>query len=580
EVKEDILTPLNILEELKLEQALKLANKKLKDGLREDAKKIYQDILQKFPKNKRALNGVKKLTGITLNRSDMEEPPGDQLKSLVNLYTKKQYREASNKGSQLLEQFPNSINIYNIIGAANKGLGKLENAVEAYNKALSIKPDYADAYYNMGNALKEQGKLDEAIEAYTKAISLKPDYADAYYNMGIALREQGKLEEAMQAYTEVLSLKPDYAEAYYSMGNTLQEQGKIDKAIEAYDKALFIKPDFAEAHRNLSVIKKYIRDDGHIFQVQKLYRQQDLSEDARCKLSFTLSKMHEDIGDLGKSFTYLSEGNALRKKLLNYSFEQDKRLFSSLKKSQPRLSKNSLKIKEDLSELSPIFILGMPRSGTTLVEQIISAHSRITGAGELNYIKQFGFKIATEPTSINTGAVSKFRQKYLSELTKMSSGKRFVTDKMPQNFRFIPLICAALPEAKIIHVQRNADATCWSNYKHYFATKHLRYCYDLNDVVEYYNLYKDLMQHWQSEYSDRLYNLSYENLITDQENQTRKLIKHLGLHWEEACLSPQKNKRIVRTASQQQVRQKVYKGSSEAWRKYEPFLNGAFDDLK
>ena len=149
---------------------------------------------------------------------------------------------------------------------------------------------------------------------------------------------------------------------------------------------------------------------------------------------------------------------------------------------------------------------------------------------------------------------------------------------MPHNFLHIPLICA-FPEAKIIHVQRNAAATCWSNYKHYFISNSIGYCYDLKDVVDYYNLYIDLMRFWQSQYGERIYHLNYESLTTDQENETRKLIKYLGLNWQQTCLSPQKNKRSVRTASQQQVRQKVYKGSSEAWRKYELHLNGAFDSF-
>jgi hypothetical protein len=150
---------------------------------------------------------------------------------------------------------------------------------------------------------------------------------------------------------------------------------------------------------------------------------------------------------------------------------------------------------------------------------------------------------------------------------------------MPLNFILIPLICAAFPAAKIIHVQRDAAATCWSNYKHYFASTGIGFSYDLKDVVEYYYLYKDLMKVWQAEYGDRIYNLHYEELVNDQEKQTRKLIKHLELNWEKACLSPHKNKRSVRTASKQQVRQKVYKGSSEAWRKYEPYLDGAFSGL-
>ena len=197
----------------------------------------------------------------------------------------------------------------------------------------------------------------------------------------------------------------------------------------------------------------------------------------------------------------------------------------------------------------------------------------------MSYTQLFSFKLASEASHITTSAISKFRKKYLSELAKLSKGNHFVTDKMPQNFRFVPLICATFPEAKIIHVQRNAAATCWSNYKNYFALNGLGYSYDLHDVVSYYELYTDLMKCWQSQYDERIYNLDYEKLTSDQENQTRKLIKFLELNWEEACLSPHKNKRIVRTASHQQVRQKVYKGSSEAWRKYERHLNGAFDNL-
>ena len=150
---------------------------------------------------------------------------------------------------------------------------------------------------------------------------------------------------------------------------------------------------------------------------------------------------------------------------------------------------------------------------------------------------------------------------------------------MPHNFLFIPLICAALPEARIIHVQRDHVATCWSNFKQYFVSKDLAYRYDLYNVITYYKLYLDLMQLWQSQYSNKIYNLNYETLTTDQENQTRKLISYLDLTWDDACLSPQENIRSVKTASQQQVRQKVYKGSSEAWRKYEPYLNGIFDGL-
>jgi tetratricopeptide (TPR) repeat protein/2-polyprenyl-3-methyl-5-hydroxy-6-metoxy-1,4-benzoquinol methylase len=254
QTREDIPTQPNILDELKLDKALKLANKKVKDGLREDAKKIYEDILKKFPKNKKALDGIKTLASKALaNTSEIGEPPGDQLQSLVNLYSQGQYQQALNKGSQLLEQFPNSINLYNILGVVNQSLGKLDEAIEAYKKALSINPDYADAYLNMGNALKDLGKLEEAIEAYSKALSIKPDYAEAYLNMGNALKDLGNLEEAIEAYAKSHSIKPDYVEVHYNMGIALQKQGKLDQAVEAYNKALSIKPDYAEVHYNIGI---------------------------------------------------------------------------------------------------------------------------------------------------------------------------------------------------------------------------------------------------------------------------------------------------------------------------------------
>ena len=289
--------------------------------------------------------------------------------------------------------------------------------------------------------------------------------------------------------------------------------------------------------------------------------------------------MYDDIGELDQTFTHLAKGNALRKKLLGYSIDQDKHFFRKLKESQTKLLENKLEIGKISSRVSPIFILGMPRSGTTIVEQIISAHSEVLGAGELVHVSQLGLKLIQEPASINTSALLKFRKNYLSQVSKLSNVKRFVTDKMPQNFRFIPLICAALPEAKIIHVKRNAAAICWSNYRTYFSSKGLGYCYNLKDVVEYYNLYEDLMKLWQLHYDDRIFHLNYENLIANQYDQTRKLIQYLELDWEEACLSPHQNKRSVKTASQEQVRQKLYKGSSEAWLRFEKILNGAFDKL-
>ena len=227
----------------------------------------------------------------------------------------------------------------------------------------------------------------------------------------------------------------------------------------------------------------------------------------------------------------------------------------------------------------PIFIVGMPRSGTTLVEQIVSSHSRVTGAGELNFATQFGAGIATGFTEANNESLLNFRSKYFNKLQNFSNGNIFVTDKMPQNFRYIGLLAAAFPEAKILHVKRNPVAVCWSNYKQYFVSKGIGYCHAIDDIITYHKLYEKLMSFWIKSLSKRIYNIDYEQLTVNQELETRQIIEYIGLEWDERCLSPQNNTRSVATASNVQVRKKVYQGSSEQWRKYQPFLTGALDSL-
>ena len=310
-----------------------------------------------------------------------------------------------------------------------------------------------------------------------------------------------------------------------------------------------------------------------------LYADQKLENDRKCHLCFALAKASEDLGDFQEAFDYLKEGNALRKKGLSYDIKKDQTIFANLKKSDLSIPQNTVVSIKKPSDVTPIFILGMPRSGTTLVEQIVSSHSKVTGAGELGFVRQFGLKMAFGTQEINERNLLNFREQYLNSLIQLGEGNLYITDKMPGNFQFIGLICRAFPETKIIHVKRDPAATCWSNFKHYFPASGLGYCYDLDDVVRYYQMYEDLMDFWNERYPDRIYRLDYDELTLDQEYETKRLISHLGLDWQGACLSPQKNKRAVKTASNQQVRQKVYKGSSQQWRKFGPYFDGAFDGL-
>ena len=471
-----------------------------------------------------------------------KDPPSEQLQPIINLYNQGQLQQALSESSQLLERFPNSVVLYNIAGACNAGLMQFDAAINNYKKALKINPYYADAYSNMGNALKDKGDLEAAIESYKQALKIKPDYAEAYNNMGIALKDKGDLEASIESYKQALKIKSDYAEAY----------------------------------RNLSNIHRYKEHDEYFLKMQSLCQSSSILDEQRCHLNFALSKASEDLNEVSQSFNYLKIGNELRKKILSYDIKKDIELFSQLKKAYPSIALQSV---VESSDLKPIFILGMPRSGTTLVEQIVSSHSEVTGAGELSYVSKFGGPTARGAIKPNAKMILDFRQRYLEALKKRSDGRSIVTDKMPQNFLYVGLIFSAFPDAKVIHVNRDPAATCWSNYKHYFIDKGLGYCYDLDDTETYFGLYTDLMQFWLGHYGDRIYNINYDNLTMNQDDETRKLIEYLELEWENDCLSPQHNKRSVRTVSQQQVRQKVYQGSSQQWHKFEPYLNGAFDQL-
>ena len=454
--------------------------------------------------------------------------------------------------------------------------------VDAEKISLTITqkfPKHPFAWKVLTVVLQQTGRIKESLAASQKCVQLEPLDSETHNNLGNILQELNKFEEAESSYRQAITLKPDYVEAHNNLANTLKKLGKLEEAESSYRQAILLKPDYAEAHRYLVAIKKFDAQDEQYSKMQELYLDKNISEEQRCHINFGLAKACEDLGDYEKAFAHYSEGNVLRKKLLNYNINQDVELFKQIKSNYPRILKSSLEPDNLTKKPIPIFIVGMPRSGTTLVEQIISSHSQVTGAGELYFAAQFGAAIATGITEVNNEALLDFRHNYLDKLQNLSNGNLIVTDKMPQNFRYIGLLAAAFPEAKIVHVKRNPAAVCWANYKQYFVSKSIGYCYAIDDVISYHKLYENLMVFWTNTLSKRIYNLDYELLTVNQESETRKLIEYLGLDWSEKFLSPQNNTRSVATASNLQVRQKVYQGSSEQWKKYQPFLNGALDGL-
>ncbi|MFM8747800.1 MAG: tetratricopeptide repeat-containing sulfotransferase family protein [Aestuariivirga sp.] len=451
--------------------------------------------------------------------------------------------------------------------------------LDALSRALKIDPKRRDIVVQIAVARRELGQTAVALQAVDEVIAAGPHRASAHAVRGEILSDLGRIDEALASFDQAINLDPNAAQAHANRGHTLSEMGRIQEAALSYQRTLEIDPGYAAAHYGFSRIHHYAADDPLIARMRETIQNPRLSGDERSQLFFALAKALDDAGDRHGSFAYLQQGNATRKQALGYRPEEDQQLFGKLAAAAPALMALAGSVMADPAQPVPVFIVGMPRSGTTLIEQILSAGPSVKGAGELNLVKQLGLALATGAEPASPGALGAFAGNYLAGIAPLSGGRPFVADKMPHNFRFLPLICAALPQARIVHVSRDARAVCWSNYQHHFMSRSLGYAYDLGDIVSHYLLYDDLMRRWKTLCGGRIIEVSYERLTVDQEAETRKLIERLSLSWHEAYLAPEANKRLVRTASARQVRQPVYRGSSDAWQAFSAFIGDAFDRL-
>ena len=525
-------------EQLSVDQAISKAKRATKQGNIALALQLYAAVLQQRPDHPVAKKALRKL-----QKKLPPSPTQEQITALNGLYHAGQMEMAERSCHELLKSFPDSLNVINVLGAALQVQGKFQEAVQAFDRAIALSPDFAEAHSNRGNALKELGQLDESVASYDKAIRLKPDFSDAWFNRG----------------------------------NALKDIGELDQAVESYNKTLEIRPDFAPAHRNLSALKTYVAGDEQIDAMEDLFSDARGGDSNRTELAFALAKVYEDLADYQKSFSFLKEGNRLRRSELSYKLDDDKQLFQGIRNPFTPGSPGFDAVSEESAAIRPIFIVGMMRSGTSLVEQILASHSEVHGAGELEAMNQLMSPVlyAQDVVEIET-----IRSAYLETLSGLKVSEKIITDKMPLNFRWIGFILAAFPEAKIIHVDRDSMATCWSNYKHFFPTAGNGYAYDFNDLAEYFGLYKELMSFWHERFPNRIYDIRYEVLTEDQEEETRELLAYCELDWEPQCLEFHKTDRAVKTTSARQVRQKMYRGSSEAWRKYSDHVQPLLDALR
>jgi len=495
--------------------------------------------------------------------------------------------EAESVYLKALQLSPSNPDLLDNLALALKDLDRLDEAAELLQRALVIEARSDEFHVHYGAVLLDQHKIEQAAAATERALALQPNNHDAANLMGRVAFERGNLTEALAYYRRALALRPDHADAYNNMGNALKDLGKLQDAQGAYLEALRLDPSVTNVYVNLADLKTFAPGDPHLAAMQSLAGMSDgLSKTDRMQLDFALAKAYADLKDYDRSFTHLRAGNAAKRARISYNEKSAFALFDSIEAvfTPGLIAKKSGS--GDGSSM-PIFVFGMPRSGTTLVEQIIASHPLVHGAGELQTLNDVILTVRgpdgnTIPypefvPALDASALSNIGARYVAAVRELvykntEAKSERVTDKLPSNYNFAGLIHLALPNAKMIHTVRNPVDTCMSCFSKLFSAEQ-SHAYDLGELGRYYKRYERLMTHWHRVLpAGRILDVRYEDIVADLEGQARRIIAHCGLPWNDKCLSFHVTDRPVRSASATQVRRPIYQSAIGRWRVYEEHL--------
>lgn len=377
-----------------------------------------------------------------------------------------------------LQLTPQDAELHNNLGNALRDQGQLKQARASYRQAVKLAPEFAAAHGNLGKVLRELGSPAAAVVSFQRALTLQPDYADALSGLADALMDRGQLSAAIDHYTQALSLEPNVAQTHCNLGVALKNSGQFKSAQASFETSFRLQPQHAAAHLNLSAVKRYAVDDPTITQMEDLLANPGLGARDRKHLYFALGKAYDDTGDYQRSLVVLQAGNRLQKEVLGYQLARDRNQVTAIKAYFDGRASRAAEQGVDPAGKRPIFIVGMPRSGTTLVEQILASHSAVHGAGELEALNNLLAKSGPDTPIVEPQSMESLRRAYLAALASLKVVEPVITDKMPANFRWIGFIFAAFPEARVVHLNRDPRATCWSIYKQPFTGSGLGYACD------------------------------------------------------------------------------------------------------
>ncbi len=592
-------------------------------GNLQEAEKAYRSILGSDPRQPDALHYLG-IIGLQVGRFDeaaalieraVEAKPDyvDALVNLGNAYNSLgRFRDAVARFEQALETGPATAPLLANLGAALKQLGRHEQAVGRFEAALALEPGLADTrrsladslveigkpnealkqiaramegspqslamQVSLGNALHAAGQADEAIRCFRELLDARPDLAPIRGNLANILRQAGQPEEAIEHYQQVLAQDPGHVDSYHNLGLAWQDLGEKDKALEHYRKAVELAPDRAKSWHGIASVSKNAFSDDEVEHLQTLQSADSTSDEDRIRLGFALGRFFEATGRHPEAAEQYLRANALQREVFDYDIDDDLRAFENLRQ---RFDAGFIETWQHAGsdDERPVFIVGMPRSGTTLVEQILASHPQVYGAGELTLLARSIIAEFPMPDGVDfTGALAdasaeKFRNVARSYLEGLPGGDvDRVTDKLPNNFLNVGMIRILFPRARIVHCKREPRDTCFSVFKNQFGAYGHFYAYDLEELGRYYRAYESLMAHWESVMPGAIHTVQYETMVDDQERTTRELVAACGLDWDPVCLEFYKLNRPVATISKEQVRQPVYRGSIDAWKNYADML--------
>lgn len=499
--------------------------------------------------------------------------------------------EAESVYRDILSEDPNNVDALRLLALLASRTGALDQAIRMLENCTRIAPDYALAWENLAKLYRQkddQESLLKASECFKKATELRPDWAEGWAGLGTMQTRSSLHEEGIKSYKKSLSLKINQPRVHLSLGHVYKTTGSQENSINSYKEAIHHDEDFGEAYWSLANLKTYKFNSDELDEMEYRLSLKELPERERVHFLFSLGKGYEDIGEYEKSFEFYKQGNNLNRGRTSYDPKAIEALSDRLKNYFT--TEVFAKRKEcGFQSNEPIFIVGLPRSGSTLIEQILASHSSVEGTMELPNIMNIARKLGNS-TKDNTGypeiienfsdkEVSSLGNSYIAETKFLRSGKPFFIDKMPNNFSHIGLIKMILPNAKIIDARRNPMDTCFSCYKQLFA-RGQAFTYDLSEIARYYINYIKLMDHWDKVLPGFVYKVQHEDLLEDQETITRELLEFCELEFESSTLEFYKNDRAVKTASSEQVRVPINKRGLNQWKNYVEWLGDLRYHLK